>query len=142
MLTSLHESGKFNLTAISRQDSTATFPPGITVQKGDYKSAEFLQSALRGQDVLIITLATMTAPEVQSDLIAAAAKAGVAWVLPNEFGQDGANAELCAAVGVLGKKARYRTEIEELGVSSWIGVASNLWFDYVSHPPGVVVFFV
>ncbi|KAL9130565.1 MAG: hypothetical protein Q9217_001278 [Psora testacea] len=130
ILKSLLHSGTFNVTVLSRQNSTATFAPGITVKKGDYKSSDFLESALRGQDVLIITLAVTTSPEVQSDLIKAAAKAGVPWILPNEYGQDGANAELSEAVIFLGHKAKYRNEIEELGRSSWIGVASNLWFDY------------
>jgi NmrA-like family len=123
--------GTFNVTALSRQDSTATFAPGVTVKKGDYQSSEFLESALQGQDVLIITLAVTTSPQVQTDFIKAAAKAGVPWILPNEYGQDGANAELSTAVPLLGGKVKYRNQIEELGQSSWIGVASNLWFDFV-----------
>lgn len=119
------------MTALSRQDSTATFAPDVTVKKGDYKSSEFLVSALEGQDVLIITLAAMTSPEVQSDIIKAAAKASVPWILPNEYGQDGANAELSEAVPWLGIKAKYQKEIEELGRSSWIGIATNPWFDFV-----------
>lgn len=130
-MKSLLQCGTFNVTALSRQDSTATLPPGVTVKKGDYKSSEFLESALEGQDVLIITLAVTTSPEVQSDLIKAAAKAGVPWVLPNEYGQDGANPEVSKAVPYLEVKTKYRNEIEELGRSSWIGIACNLWFDYV-----------
>lgn len=131
ILKSLLQWGTFNVTALSRQDSTATFAPGITVKKGDYKSSEFLESALEGQDVLIITLAVTTSSEVQTDFIKAAAKAGVPWILPNEYGQDGANVNLLNAVPFLGVKAKYRNEIEELGRSSWIGIASNLWFDFV-----------
>ena len=131
ILKSLLESGNFNVTALSRQDSSATFPSNVTVKKGDYKSPEFLESALQGQDVLILTFAVTTSPEVQSDFIKAAAKAGVPWILPNEYGQDGANPELTKVVGLLGMKERYRNEIEELGVSSWIGIANSLWFDFV-----------
>ena len=101
------------------------------MKKGDYSSSDFLESALQGQDVLIITLAVTAAPEVQTVLISAAARAGVPWVLPNEYGGDGENVELCKAVFVLGIKAKYRNQIEELGKSSWIGIASSLWFDYV-----------
>ncbi len=127
----LESEGSFNITALSRQDSTATFPPNVTVKKGDYKSPQFLESALQGQDVLILTFAVTTSPEVQSDFIKAAAAAGVPWIIPNEYGQDGANPELARVVGLLGMKARYRNEIEELGVSSWIGIATNPWFDFV-----------
>jgi len=70
-------------------------------------------------------------PEVQSALIKAAAKAGVPWILPNEYGSDGGNLELSNAVSMLEAKAQYRKEIEELGRSSWIGIACSLWFDFV-----------
>ena len=73
----------------------------------------------------------MTAPDVQSGIINAAAKAGVPWILPNEWGQDGANAALADAVPLLKPKERYRREIEELGRSRWIGAANNPWFDFV-----------
>jgi saccharopine dehydrogenase-like NADP-dependent oxidoreductase len=126
--------GTFNVTVLSRQDSTATFAPDVTVKKGDYQSAESLESALKGQDVLIITLAIAASPEVQSHFIKAAAKAGVPWIIPNEYGSDGANAELSNAVPLLGHKENYRKEIEELGTSSWIAIANNPWFDFVRRP--------
>jgi hypothetical protein len=122
------------VTVLSRQDSTATFASDVTVKKGEYQSSEFLESALEGQDVLIITLAIPTPPEVQSQFIQAAAKAGVPWILPNEYGSDGVNAELSDAVPLLGHKGSYRKEIEELGASSWIGIANNPWFDFVRRP--------
>ena len=127
----LLERGTFSITAISRQESTATFPPGVTVKKGDYSSSDFLESALQGQDVLVITLSVMTSPDVQTNFIKAAAKAGVPWILPNEFGNDGANEELTKAIPILAGKKKYRDLIEELGKSSWIGIATNLWIDYV-----------
>lgn len=125
------EHGAFNVTAISRQESTATFPPGVTLKRGDYTSSEFLESALEGQEVLIITLSVMTSPDIQNNFIWAAAKARVPWILPNEYGGDGANEELTNAVPILASKKKYRNLIEELGTSSWIGIASNLWIDYV-----------
>ena len=125
------ERGTFNVTAISRQESTATFPPTVTVKKGDYTSSNFLESALEGQDVLIITLSVMTSPDIQINFIRAAAKARVPWILPNEYGGDGANEELSNAVPILSSKKKYRDLIEELGTSSWIGIACNLWIDFV-----------
>ena len=125
------ETGLFNLTAISREGSTSTFLEGVAVKKGDYASSEFLESALKGQDVLVITLNIMASPDIQTNFIRAAAQAGVPWILPNEYGQDGANEELNKAVSILASKKKYRDLIEELGTSSWIGVGSNLWIDYV-----------
>jgi uncharacterized protein YbjT (DUF2867 family) len=128
---SVLERGILNVTAISREQSTATFPANVTVKKGDYASDAFLESALHGQDALVITLSVMTSPDVQANLIRAAAKVGVPWILPNEYGGDGANEELSNAVGILSSKRKYRAQIEEAGTSSWIGIASNLWIDFV-----------
>ncbi|KAL9101071.1 MAG: hypothetical protein Q9163_003619, partial [Psora crenata] len=58
------------------------FPLGVTVKKGDNKSSEFLEAASEGQDVLIITMAVTTTPEVQSEFIKPAGKAGIPWILP------------------------------------------------------------
>jgi len=101
------------------------------VKRGDYTSSNFLESALEGQDVLIITLSVMASPDIQTGFIRAAAKVGVPWILPNEYGGDGANEELLNAVPILASKTKYRDLIEELGTSSWIGIACNLWIDYV-----------
>src|ERR1700728_3709515 len=86
ILRSVLKRSTFNVTAISRKQSTATFPPGVTVKKGDYTSSDFLESALQGQDVLIITLSVMASPDMQTNFIRAATKVGVPWILPNECG--------------------------------------------------------
>ncbi|KUJ14298.1 NAD(P)-binding protein [Mollisia scopiformis] len=130
VLKNLLAAGKFEVTAISRQESKATFPSSIAVKKGDYSSSEFLESALQGQDVLILTLAIMTPPDVQTNFIKAAAKAGVPWVLPNEYGNDGASEEVMKNIPILVGKKKYRDLIEGLGVSNWIGIATNMWIDF------------
>jgi len=73
----------------------------------------------------------MSAPDIQNNLITAAAKAGVPWILPNEYGNDGLNEEVLRNIPILVGKKKYRDLIEELGVSNWIGIASNLWVDFV-----------
>jgi saccharopine dehydrogenase-like NADP-dependent oxidoreductase len=134
ILKNLLAAGKFNVTAISRQESQSTFPENVTVKRGDYTSATFLESALQKQDALIITLSIMTAPDIQTNFIKAAAKAGVPWVFPNEYGNDGASEEVCKNIPILVGKKKYRDLIEELGVSNWVGIASNLWIDFVLTP--------
>jgi len=86
---------------------------------------------LQNQDVLVITLSILTATDIQTNFIKAAARAGVPWILPNEYGNDGENPEVLKNIPILVDKKKYRDLIEELGVSSWIGIASNLWIDYV-----------
>jgi hypothetical protein len=101
--------------------------------KGDFTSSAFLESALYGQDVLIITLSIIAAPDTQTNLIRAAAKARVLYVFPNEYGNDGANEQLTKAIPILAGKKKYRDLIKELGVSKWIGIACNLWIVLVSQ---------
>lgn len=66
----------------------------------------------------------------QQKLIAAAAEAGVKWILPNEWGYDVQHPGLFkdAFVGPAHKK--YWEQIEGLGVSSWIGVTCGFWYEW------------
>ncbi|KAI9702752.1 MAG: hypothetical protein M1836_007966 [Candelina mexicana] len=131
ILKGLLQANAFTITVLSRDDSTATFDANVILKKGSYDSLSFLESALQGQDVLVITLAGTVPPDVQSNLIKAAAAAKVPWILPNEYGQDGDNPNVNKAVPMIKvMKEGYRREIEELGVSQWIGVACSLWFDF------------
>ena len=116
---------------MSRADSNSTLPPSTKVFKGNYDSSEFLQSALQGQDVLIIAFGFEAPLSLEERLIDAAGKAGVPWILPNEWSGDGLNEELCNVFTLLGKKRKYREQIEALENCAWIGVANNPWFDYV-----------
>ncbi|KAK9253939.1 hypothetical protein V1507DRAFT_497586 [Lipomyces tetrasporus] len=53
-----------------------------------------------------------------SKLVRAAAKAGVPYVLPNWFGHDAANSTLIC------------TEIESLGISSYLLLVCNFWYEF------------
>ena len=133
ILNALLSTNAFTLTAITRSSSTATFPPPVKVQKGDYASDAFFESSLQGQDVLIVVLAGNAPKDLQSRLIKAAAVAGVPWILPCEFGPDGGHSQTSEGVPFLASKKGYRDEIEALGKSSWIGVVTGFWFDFVSR---------
>ncbi|PBP23390.1 hypothetical protein BUE80_DR005967 [Diplocarpon rosae] len=58
LLKALTDSGIFNITAISRPSSTATFPSSVKVLKADYTSVEALALALKGQGALILAVGT------------------------------------------------------------------------------------
>jgi len=117
----------FHITALTRIDSTATFPPTITVSRVDYADQASLVAALRNQDALIITLSVF-APSAQESLIRAAALAGVPWILPNEFGMYNSEAAQNETIGP--GKTQARELIEALGVSSWIGVTCGFWYEF------------
>lgn len=127
ILSALQAKNQFQITAISRQQSKATFPSGIDVARVDYNEPESLVAALKGQDALIITMSVF-AHDAQEKLIRAAAKAGVPWILPNEFGMYNTDEVQFETTGP-GKK-RDRALIESLGVSSWIGMTSGFWYEY------------
>lgn len=60
----------------------------------DYSNETSLVEALKGQDCLIITLGRAAAPNAQSQLVQAAAKAGVSYIIPNLWGYDTRDGEL------------------------------------------------
>lgn len=95
--------------------------------------------ALRGQDVLIITLAVTAPRDTQSKLISAAASAGVPWIFPNEWSPDGANKQMLRDMMVGARAEAPRAQIEELGVSRWIGLSCGFWYEW-SLPIGTGTF--
>jgi hypothetical protein len=137
ILKSLLSAKRFKITAITRESSSSVLPTdgSITIQKGDYDSPSFLHAALSGQDALVLVLEYKALVQPQIKLIEAAAGAGVKWILPTEYGTDSANQEITKAVPFNSIKIAPRLRLEELTQTheglKWIGVITNLWFDYV-----------
>ena len=144
---SLLATGKHTVTAVTRGEKTSApgaevpnvdyaktyaMPSGVNVAKVDYSDPSTLVAALRGQDVLIITMAVTAPPDTQFKLIAAAAKAEVPWVLPNEWGPDTQNETLNTdCYGEQGNRfADTFRKIKSLGVSSWIAIVCNFWYEF------------
>ncbi|PVH88306.1 NAD(P)-binding protein [Cadophora sp. DSE1049] len=83
----LLDSKLFDITVLTRQSSSHSFPPDVKVVKVDYADLESLTAAVSGQDALVSAIATL-AISSQKRLIDAAVKAGVKRVIPSEFGCD------------------------------------------------------
>lgn len=130
ILSALLSKNVHTLTAISRTESTATFPSAVDVKKGSYNDPAFLESVLQGQEILILIFPFQPkeAIEAQVPFIEAAAKAGVKWVLPTEFGSDKSSA-LGTDFPMTGMKQKYQILIEKLGMN-WVAVVNNPWFDW------------
>ncbi|OAP63174.1 hypothetical protein AYL99_02401 [Fonsecaea erecta] len=126
----LLQTGKHRLTAITRADSTSTVPEGMTVKKVNYDEPSTLVDALRGQDVLIITMAVTAPQDTETKLIDAAAAAGVPWVLPNEYSSDPRNTALQHEIIIGDAKDATRRHIEARGVSAWISFTCSFWYEY------------
>ncbi|KAF2448521.1 CipA protein [Karstenula rhodostoma CBS 690.94] len=126
----------FTITALTRSTDTSSFPPNITAIPVDYSNPSTLTSALKGQDALVITLAVSAPPDTQPLLIKAAAEAGVPWILPNEYG-DNSDSPASNDVHTGPPKQADRKLIEDLGVSSWVGIVSGFWYEYSLSGPGL-----
>jgi hypothetical protein len=81
----LVESGKFEITVLKRIGSDSVIPHPVKIIEVDYESLESLTSAVKGQDVVICTLAHI-GPGIQKRLVEASVAAGVKRFLPGEFG--------------------------------------------------------
>ncbi|KXH40736.1 hypothetical protein CNYM01_05611 [Colletotrichum nymphaeae SA-01] len=121
---------KHQVTALTRTESTSTFPDEVLVERVDYEDRFPLVDALCGKDVLIITLAGNAPPEQEAKLIEAAAEAHVAWVIPNEWGLDSDDRSL-AEDSILGEmKQKTGRYIESLGKSFWISLVCGFWYEF------------
>ncbi|KAL5627793.1 hypothetical protein BROUX41_002541 [Berkeleyomyces rouxiae] len=123
----------FNVTAISRPESTSTFPEGVSVKKVDLSSEAALTDAFKGQDAVISLIATREISK-QNVIADAAAAAGVKRYIPSEFGVNSgqvAGTHLQAAVG---SKAEHITYITALAQKTpgftWTGVTCGSFFDW------------
>jgi uncharacterized protein YbjT (DUF2867 family) len=125
-LKNLLSKGVHTITAIQRDESASNFPPEVLVKKGSFADEAFLVRALKGQDVLLV-IVPIPNMDLGNIFIHAAAKAGVPYILPTEFGVDTPKVE--NEHSMMAPKMARRRLIEELGVSSWIAVIVNFWLD-------------
>jgi len=111
IVNALINSGKFNVTAIKRPTSKATFPASIKVAEADLSSVQSVTAAFQGQDA-VISAVGMEGLSGQHVLIDAAIAAGVKRFLPGEFGSDLGNTKL-AALPVFGHKVATNKHLED-----------------------------
>ncbi|KAH8654053.1 isoflavone reductase family protein-like protein CipA [Tricladium varicosporioides] len=111
ILDALIASGKFNLTAVTREGSKATFPASVKVVPVDVKSVDSVTTAFKGQDA-VVSAVGMEGLLGQTVLIDAAIAAGVYRFLPSDFGSDLSNPKT-AALPVFGYKQAARKHLED-----------------------------
>ncbi|KZL72821.1 isoflavone reductase family protein [Colletotrichum tofieldiae] len=118
-----------DLTILSRQGSSATFPDGIKVVKSDY-SPESLARVLEGQDAVVSMLPIM-ALEEQKKIAEAAIKAGVKRFIPSEYGSDSSSDDVVAAVPFFQpKKAHLDWLATKEDQISWTAIITGPFFDW------------
>ncbi|KAK3328212.1 putative oxidoreductase CipA [Cercophora scortea] len=126
----LLKTGKHTITALTRAGSTNVLPAGIHSVAVDYDDEASLVTALQGQQFLIITLSVHAAPDTHEKLVAAAAKAGVPYVMPNCYGFLIDDETVRNETLVTPQYHARVAEIEAHGVSSWIALANSFWYEF------------
>ncbi|KAI1049692.1 hypothetical protein LB505_011849 [Fusarium chuoi] len=122
-------SGIHTITAVQRIEATSKFPSEVIVKCGDLTDESFLASTFQGHDAVVLMLPLPHLVSLQESAVRAAAKAGVRYILPAEFGPDPFAPKLIEDNQLLQDKKKIRDLIEELGVSSWISVAVGPFLD-------------
>ncbi|KAJ4396523.1 hypothetical protein N0V93_000743 [Gnomoniopsis smithogilvyi] len=118
------------VTALTRAGSTSKIPDGVRRVEVDYTDEATLVNALQGQQFLIITLAGLVKGDPEKALINAAAKAGVPYVMPNSYTCDPLNEKLGEQQHIGAPFRAAKAEIERLGVSSWLALATGFWYEW------------
>jgi nucleoside-diphosphate-sugar epimerase len=129
---------EYNLTILTRHDSSATFPPGLPVVRANYVSLNSLVSAFKGQDA-IVSLIGGHALSSQNFFIDAAIRAGVKRFIPSEFGPNSRNEEfvkyndvvLPVRAGIV-DYLKYK-EGQGDGKLSWTSVICGGFFDWMLY---------
>ncbi|KAL8801476.1 MAG: hypothetical protein Q9182_004443 [Xanthomendoza sp. 2 TL-2023] len=122
----------FNVTALTRKSSSATFPSEVKVQHidDDYPSDQLL-AAFRGQDA-VLNLLPPVSVEQHNGIADAAAEAGVKRIIPSEFGSDTTNPKIVEMIPMFGGKAaitQYLKTKESAGLS-WTAIINGAFFDW------------
>lgn len=125
------DDGSYNISVLTRKESSSVFPDNVKVLKADYTNVSELITAMTGQDV-VISMVTGFAAGGQNILVDAAIAAGVKRFFPSEFGppsRDAKFAELNYAV--LPPKAAtvdyLRTKEDKI---SWTSLVTGAFFDW------------
>ncbi|PSR97053.1 putative oxidoreductase CipA [Coniella lustricola] len=125
--------GKHTITALVRARSKVPLADGVHRVEIDYNNTTTLVDALKGQDILIITLGAMSRLDPlqpERKLVEAAAQAGVPYVMPNAYGPDPLNPTLMREMMLDGPLANGRAIAEDLGVSQWLVLACGFWYEW------------
>lgn len=122
--------GKHNVAALTRLQSSSPMPSGLhSIRKADYDNPDELAAAMKGQDVLVITMGAMAQASSSVALIDAAAVAGIKYIIPDEWGTDRAQVQLGKDLMLAEGQIMICESIESKGLE-WISIGSGFWYEY------------
>lgn len=136
-LAYLLATGKHAVTVLTRPESNAKFPSGVTVTRVDYNSQDSLISALRDHAALIITLHAQTPPAIHPLIVEAAAKAGVQWIMPNYYAFGlGPRGGTLSSDPILGSFGKFIDDVRNVSVPeggvkpNFIAMCCGFWYEF------------
>lgn len=92
LIVSSLTTAKFAVSALTRLNSPATFPPHVSIHKTGYSHLS-LVAVFEGKDAIVSALVTYSATQ-QRSIIDAAIQAGVKCFLPSKYGIDTSRPEI------------------------------------------------
>lgn len=104
-------------------------PSGVKAIAVDYNDESTIVAALKGQQLLVITLSVLAPLDTHSKIVQAAAKAGVPHIMPNIFDMDNSNETLVKESPLVADPKSMLAEIEAAGCS-WTSVICSFWYEY------------
>ncbi|KAJ5351546.1 hypothetical protein N7452_000520 [Penicillium brevicompactum] len=125
----LLKTGMHTVTALTRQDSEANVPDGAKIARVDYDDEASILKALEGQQFLVITLSVRAPADLHGRIAAAAGKAGVAYIMPNAFGNP-VSLDGVKETEVMGKIMVERIKEAQNGTSSSITMPCGFWYEW------------
>ncbi|KAI4718932.1 NAD(P)-binding protein [Aureobasidium sp. EXF-10727] len=125
----LLKSDNHTITALTRKGRKLSLPSNVNVIEVDYTSIEALTTALHGQDFLMITLSVTTPPSVHSNLVSAAAAAGIKYIMPNAYGFNFNSPALIRDIPAASMTQKNLSQIEALGMQHFSLVCS-FWYEW------------
>ncbi|KAK5216064.1 hypothetical protein LTR72_010940 [Exophiala xenobiotica] len=128
------ENAGFDLTVLSRPNSTNKFGPNVKVVKKEYDDPS-LHEVFEGQDA-VVSFVSVTALLDQLKLIDIAVKAGVKRFIPSELGSNTLNPKAQELVLFYKQKRTVLNHLEAAAKQnpsfSWTGLATGPVFDWIS----------
>ncbi|KAE8332089.1 hypothetical protein BDV39DRAFT_168154 [Aspergillus sergii] len=130
ILDGLVASSSFHITVLSRKESKASFPAGITVCKSNFSDAD-LEAVFNGQDAVISAVGA-TAFGEQKKIVDAAIRSGVQRFIPSEFSANSQNEAVLKLAPFFSQKKElieYLKTKQSDGLS-WTAIATSALLDW------------
>ncbi|CAK7204610.1 hypothetical protein SEUCBS139899_007368 [Sporothrix eucalyptigena] len=125
----LLKTGKHTITALTRADSKNVIPEGVNKAVIDYEDPSTIVKALTGQDFFIITLSVRAPRDLGAKLAAAAAEAGVKWVMPNAYGPNPRNTAMYDEMGFGQAFRAHMAKLHELKLNPVL-LTCGFWYEF------------